>query len=151
MSSGIEPARGGVQAARVRGAGVAAVLLLSLLAAQPALGDAQSAAARRTASKCSLGKAQTQMQMGQVLTLSGKVKPKGARTVKVQMLMNRRWRGVASGRSSRRTGAFRLKVRFMLPGPVKVRAYAPRTRRLAAATCKATTFTVRAPLASPSS
>lgn len=83
--------------------------------------------------------------MGKVVTLGGTVKPKRARTVRAQVLTNGRWHAVARGRSARRTGAFRLKLRLTTGGPVKVRAYAPRTPRLGAAACRAVKITVKAP------
>lgn len=106
---------------------------------------APAASARRTPSTCGLGKTPAQAQMGQAVTLKGKIKPGRARKVKAQVRENGRWRALARGRSARRTGKFRLKVRLIAAGPVKVRAYAPRTRRLAAAACRARTITVQAP------
>jgi hypothetical protein len=124
---------------------VAAVLVAALLAAPSALGDAQSAAARRTASTCVPGKAPKQVHMGQLVTLRGKVKPRKARPVRAEVLSGKRWHVLKRGRSARRTGAFGLKLRLTLSGPVKVRVYAPRTRRLAAAACRARKITVQAP------
>src|SRR3954453_19801166 len=118
---------------------IAATLTVLLLVP---VADAQ---ARRAASRCSLGKPPGQVQMGKVVTLKGKVKPKSARTVKAQVLVNRKWTAVARGRSARRTGKFRLKARLEVAGPVKVRAYAPRTRRLGAAACRAAKISVQAP------
>jgi hypothetical protein len=126
----------------------AAVLVLALIAA---LAGAESAGARRAASTCAAGKVPGKVQMGQVVTLSGTVKPKRRRAVKAQVLSKGHWRAVKTGRSARRTGAFRLKLRLTVGGPVKLRAYAPRTRRLAAAACRPAKITVQAPDGSGSS
>ena len=120
----------------------AAVLSVALLAP---LTGAESAGARRAASTCSAGKLPSQVQMNQAVTLSGTVRPKRRRTVKAQVFSNGHWRAVKKGPSARRSGAFRLKLRLKIAGPVKVRAYAPRTRHLAAATCRPAKITVQAP------
>src|SRR4051794_36741587 len=134
MASAIHPARGAM---------VAVALIPALLVAQ--LGDAQGARTHRRASTCKAGKAPALVQMGQALTLKGTIKPKKARAVKAQLFSNKRWRTVARGRSAKRTGAFRLKLNLTAGGVSRVRAYAPRTRRLAAAACKAEKITVHAP------
>jgi hypothetical protein len=118
------------------------VLAVVLLAA---LATADSAGARRVPSTCSVGKVPGHVQMGQVVTLSGTVRPKVRRTVKAQVSSNGHWRAVKTVHSARHTGAFLLKVRLTTGGPVKVRAYAPRTRHLAAAGCRPAKIVVEAP------
>src|SRR3954465_1857892 len=105
MASAIHPARGAM---------VAVALIPALLVAQ--LGDAQGARTHRRASSCKAGKAPAQVQMGQVLTLKGTIRPKKARAVKAQVLANKRWRTVARGRSAKRSGAFRMKVSLTAGG-----------------------------------
>jgi hypothetical protein len=122
-------------------------VLSAVLLAAPAGADA-----KRTASTCVLtAKAPAMVQMGKVVTLKGKVRPKRARTVKAQVLSKGHWVAIKKGRSARHTGAFQLKLRLTTGGPVKVRAYAPRTRRLAAAACRPAKIVVQAPDGSGSS
>jgi hypothetical protein len=116
-----------------------------LAVALAALLGAGSADARRAASKCTAAKLPDQAQMGQLVTLKGKVRPKRRRTVRAQVFSKGHWRAVKKGQSARGSGAFRLKVRLTLAGPVKVRAYAPRTRRLGAAPCHPAKIAVQAP------
>ena len=146
MRSRIEPARGHVPIARVHTAIAAVVLIAVPVGAQLALAEAQGARAHRKASGCRLAKTPpSSVQMGKAVTLKGKLKPRTARAVKAQVLVGRRWRVLSRGRSAARTGAFRLKVRTTTGGPLTLRAYAPRTRRLARAACRPVMVTVMAP------
>jgi hypothetical protein len=145
VRSRIEPARGRAATARVHAAIVAVVLIAVPAGAQSALGEAQGARVHRKASSCRLATVPSLIQMGKAVTLKGKLKPRTARAVKAQVLVGRRWRVASGGRSAARTGAFRLKVRPTIGGRVSLRAYAPRTRRLAPAACRAVKVTVMAP------
>jgi hypothetical protein len=126
----------------------AAVLVVSLAAAQPALPAAgHGARVHRKASTCKLVSAPPKVvDMGKAFALTGKLKPKAARAVKAQLRVGKRWRVVSSKRSAKRTGAFRLKVQSAgAAGPMTLRAYAPRTSRFAAAACRSVKVTVMAP------
>jgi hypothetical protein len=113
-----------------------AALTAAVVAAAPAAGAA-------TKTRCTSALSSAQTTVGTGVTLTGRVRPKRARPVRLQVRDGATWRTVARKRSSK-AGRFALSVPAAAAGVLPVRAQVPAAKGARRANCATRTLTVTA-------
>src|SRR3954471_12595522 len=102
----------------------------------------QAGAATRTS--CTSKLSATQVTVGQAAKLTGRVTPRAARAVRLELRQGKRWTAAARKRSAR-SGRFSFALPTSAAATLVLRVTVPKTKTAKGATCRALTLVIAPP------